>query len=117
MNIYKHIPSSIKKVHKSVIPINAKNSIIYTKDKKYVDFTSGIGALSTGHNHPHIIRKVSYQLERYVHMPQQVFQTHPIQIELTEKIIKTMPYNDDIEEKLDNIFSHTEALKRRYQWI
>jgi len=114
MNIYKHIPSSIKKVHKSVLPINAKNSIIYTKDKKYVDFTSGIGALSTGHNHPHIIRKVSDQLERYVHMPQQVFQTHPIQIELTEKIIKTMPDNDDIEEKLDNIFyvnSGSEAIE------
>jgi 4-aminobutyrate aminotransferase len=99
MNLYKHIPSCISKVHANILPLYAKNCLIYTKDSKYIDLTSGIGALSTGHNHPYIIDKVKNQLDKYVHFPQQIFQTHPIQIELTDKIIKTMPYSS-----LDNIF-------------
>ena len=98
MNLYKHIPASIKKIHGSILPVYAKDNFIYTSNKKYLDLTSGIGALSTGHNHPYVIEKVKKQLNEYVHLPQQVFQTHPIQIELTKKIIKTMPTG------LDNIF-------------
>ena len=108
MNIYKHIPSSIKKVHGCILPLYAKDNYIYTADKKYLDLTSGIGALSTGHNHPHVISKVTEQLTKYVHLPQQVFQTHPIQMEVSEKIIDTMP------DGLDNIFyvnSGSEAIE------
>lgn len=98
MKLYKHIPSSIKKVHRTILPIYAKENYIYTADKKYLDLTSGIGALSTGHNHPYIIEKVKKQLDQYVHLPQQVFHSHPIQLELTDKIINTMSH------ELDNIF-------------
>lgn len=97
-NIYKYIPSSIKKVHGSILPLYAKDNFIFTADNKYLDLTSGIGALSTGHNHPHVIKAVNEQLTKYVHFPQQVFQTHPIQMEVTEKIIDTM------HDGLDNIF-------------
>ena len=99
MNLYKHIPSCISKVHSNILPLYANNCLIYTKNSKYIDLTSGIGALSTGHNHPYVINKVKNQLHKYVHLPQQVFKTHPMQIELTDKIIKTMPYSS-----LDNIF-------------
>jgi 4-aminobutyrate aminotransferase-like enzyme len=99
MNILRHIPRSISKLHGDIYPIYAKGSYIYTKHTKYLDLTSGIGALSTGHNHPYIVDKVKKQLDKYVHFPQQVFQSHPIQVELTEKILKTMP-----DKTLDNIF-------------
>ena len=100
MNILKNIPKSVKKLYPHILPIYAKGSYIYTdQNKKYLDYTSGIGALSTGHNHPYIIDKVKDQLGKYVHIPQQIFKSHPIQIELTEKIINTMPNNE-----LDNIF-------------
>lgn len=100
MNILRHIPRSISKLHGDIYPIYANGSYIYTQDNtKYLDLTSGIGALSTGHNHPYIVDKVKKQLDKYVHFPQQIFQSHPIQVELTEKILKTMP-----DKTLDNIF-------------
>ena len=99
MNILNHIPKSISKLHKAILPISAKGSYIFTENEKYLDLTSGIGALSTGHNHPLVVEKVKKQLESYVHMPQQIFKSHPIQIELTEKLLSIMP-----NKKLDNFF-------------
>jgi 4-aminobutyrate aminotransferase len=99
MNIMNHIPKSISKLHHTILPIGGKGSYIFTESSKYLDLTSGIGALSTGHNHPKIIEKVKLQLNNYVHMPQQIFKSHPIQIELTNKLINIMP-----NKKLDNIF-------------
>jgi 4-aminobutyrate aminotransferase len=99
MNILKHIPKSISKLHNTILPIGAKGSYIFTDKTSYLDLTSGIGALSTGHNHPYVVEKVKLQLDKYVHIPQQIFKSHPIQIELTTKILKIMP-----NKTLDNIF-------------
>ena len=100
MNILKHLPRSIKKLHKDIFPVLATGCYIYTPDKKkYLDLTSGIGALSLGHNHPKVTEKVMDQLTKYVHIPQQVFQSHPAQVELTEKILNISP-----SPTLDNIF-------------
>lgn len=99
MNYLKNIPRSISKLHYDIFPTVAKGSYIYTTDTKYLDLTSGIGALSTGHNHPLVVKKVEKQLRKYVHMPQQIFQSHPAQVELTEKLLKTMPST-----RLDNVF-------------
>jgi 4-aminobutyrate aminotransferase len=99
MNILNHIPKSISKLHHNILPIGAKGSYIFTESDKYLDLTSGIGALSTGHNHPRVVEKVKFQLDNYVHMPQQIFKSHPIQIELTKKLLNIMP-----TKKLDNFF-------------
>ena len=99
MNILKNIPRSISKLHPSIYPISSKGSYIFTKDRKYLDLTSGIGALSTGHNHPYVIDKVKQQLDKYVHIPQQVFGSHPIQTELSSKLLKTVSLPN-----LNNIF-------------
>ena len=100
MNILKHLPKSINKLHSDIYPVFAKGSFVYTSDKnRYLDLTSGIGALSTGHNHPYITKKVKNQLDKYVHMSQQIFKSHPIQVELTKKILETMP-----DKQLNNIF-------------
>ena len=99
-NILRHIPSAIAKIHRQILPIKASGSWItdinYTR---YLDLTSGIGALSTGHSHPYIINKVKKQLTQLVHIPQQVFQSHPPQISLTNKLLDIMPC-----QSLDNIF-------------
>lgn len=100
MNILKHLPRSIKKLHKDIFPVYANGCYIYTPDKKkYLDLTSGIGALSLGHNHPTVTEKVTEQLTKFVHIPQQVFKSHPAQVELTEKILNISPSSE-----LDNIF-------------
>jgi 4-aminobutyrate aminotransferase len=98
--IFSHIPAAIIKLHRNILPVAASGSWITDKsNKRYLDLTSGIGALSTGHSHPYIIHKVIQQLNRIVHVPQQVFASHPAQLELTEKLIDIMP-----DKSLDNIF-------------
>ena len=99
MNILRHIPSSISKLHSEILPIKACGSFIYTNNSKYLDLTTGIGAMNTGHNHPIIKNKIIEQVDKYVHIPQQVFQSHPAQIELTQKLLKIMP-----DSSLDNFF-------------
>ena len=99
MKILNHLPKSISKLHKTILPISSNGSYIYTKNNKYLDLTSGIGALSTGHNHPLVIDKVKTQLNNYVHFPQQLFKSHPIQIDLTSKLLKTFK-----NKNIDNIF-------------
>ena len=99
-NILSHIPSSIKKLHKNILPKKGNGSwIVDIKNDSYLDLTSGIGALSTGYSHPTIITEVYKQLHNLVHIPQQVFMSHPAQIRLTEKLINIMPCKS-----LDNIF-------------
>ena len=94
MNFSKNISNAIKILHPSIYPKYALGSWLYTNDnKKYLDFTSGIGALSTGHNHPYIIKNVKSQLDKYVHMPQQLFNIHEASNELTGKLLDIMPYN------------------------
>ena len=116
----KHLPKCINKLHKTIIPIKGVGSYIYSLNpnkihisknqpfinnniptkylEKYLDFTGGIGALSTGHCHPLVAENVSKQLNNIVHVPQQVFGTHEPQAYLTNKLIDIMPGD------LDTIF-------------
>lgn len=106
-NLFRHIPRSLSKLHKNIIPINANGSWLAASNNiKYLDFTSGIGVLSTGHNHPYVKSAVKKQLDKYVHIPQIVFGTHPAQIELSDQLQTILP------DPLDTIFytnSGTEA--------
>ena len=100
MNLSKHISNAIKILHPTIFPKYASGSWLYTQDnQKYLDFTSGIGALSTGHNHPYIIKNVKSQLDKYVHMPQQLFNIHEASNELTGKLLDIMP-----DKSLDTFF-------------
>lgn len=100
MTFSKNISNAIKILHPTIFPKYASGSWLYTKDnKKYLDFTSGIGALSTGHNHPYIIKNVKSQLDKYVHMPQQLFNIHEASNELTGKLLDIMP-----DKSLDTFF-------------
>lgn len=99
-SIYNHLPKSIFKLHKDIIPQKAYQSWIYDiKNNSYLDFTSGIGALSTGHSHKLITNTIKNEIDNMVHIPQQVFGTHPAQIELTQKILEISPHHT-----LNNIF-------------
>ena len=100
MTILRHLPNAISRLHKNIFPVLGNGSYIIDKREDiYLDLTSGIGALSTGHSHPKVIEKVKEQAESYVHMPQQVFASHPAQEELTYKIIGTAQ-----TKTLNNIF-------------
>ena len=61
--VFQNFPKSLSKLHK-IIPQYAIASRVFVNNKSYLDFTSGIGALSTGHSHPYVISKVKEQLTR-----------------------------------------------------
>ena len=114
MNSLKNIPKSLSKLHYNILPIMAKGSwITDISGDKYLDLTSGIGALSTGHSHPRIIESVKKELDNMVHIPQQIFKSHPAQLELTEKIIditdkslNSVFYTNSGSESTDNAIKH-----------
>ena len=100
MSVFKHLPNAVTKIHKEIVPILGNGSVIIDKNQqKYLDLTSGIGALSTGHSHPKVIESVNQQSQLYVHMAQQIFGSHAIQETLTEKILGTFE-----SKNLNNIF-------------
>ena len=90
--IQNNLSNSISKLHK-LIPIKGTGSWIRDiYNTYYLDLTSGIGALSTGHSHPLVTNKVIDQIKQIVHPQQQIFNSHPAQIELTKKLLNIMPY-------------------------
>jgi acetylornithine/succinyldiaminopimelate/putrescine aminotransferase len=46
----------------------AEGSWIYTTDgRKYLDLISGISVSNTGHRHPHVLRAIQEQIDKYLH--------------------------------------------------
>ena len=77
MSYSRNLPKAIKILHPNIFPKSGSGSWIESsKGVMYLEFTSGIGALSTGHSHPNVINKVVEQVNKYVHMPQQLFNIH-----------------------------------------
>ena len=67
----------------NIIAERASGSWLYdTAGKSYLDMTSGIGALSTGHSHPTVLSRVAQQLPKIVHAQQNTVLTHGPQQEL-----------------------------------
>ena len=81
-----------------IIPKRAKKCwITDINGKKYIDMTSGIGVLSTGHSHPEIIKSVKKQVTKIVHAQQNCILTTPAHQELIEKLNGITPkYMDTI---------------------
>ncbi len=66
---------------------------VWVKDvdgNEFLDFTSGIAVLSTGHCHPEIVEVIKGQVERLIHMSGTDFY-YPYQIELAEKLAEIVP--------------------------
>jgi 4-aminobutyrate aminotransferase len=100
MSYSRNLPKAIKILHPNIFPKSGSGSWIESsKGIMYLDFTSGIGALSTGHSHPRVIDKVVEQVNKYVHMPQQLFNIHDMSNEYTKKLLSIMP-----NKSLNNVF-------------
>lgn len=97
--IIKHIPGALSKLHPSITASRGIGAtLIDDKGNQYLDLTSGIGALSTGHCHPYVVSEVMEQVGKLVHAPQQIFGSHEPQIDMIEKMLTILP------PKLDTIF-------------
>lgn len=97
--IIKHLPRALSKVHPSITAARGVGAtLIDDKGNEFLDLTSGIGALSTGHCHPYITNEVIDQVGKLVHAPQQVFGSHEAQVNMIEKMLGILP------SKLNTIF-------------
>jgi 4-aminobutyrate aminotransferase-like enzyme len=86
-----HLANGVARQSKMVIKQALGSWVTDMYDRKYLDLTSGIGALSTGHSHPRVIQRVEAQLPKFVHAQQNCIYTYPDQVRLMENMSETLP--------------------------
>ena len=97
--LIKHLPKAIPKLHRNIVVSRGKGSWMYSSSgDKYLDLTSGIGVLSTGHCHQKIISETIDQKHKHIHAPQLVFGSHEAQLNMLQKMNTILPKG------LDTIF-------------
>ncbi len=75
-----------------VFAARAENAEIWDVDgRRYIDFSSGIGVLATGHRHAKVIAAAHDQLSRFTHTAFQVMAYGPY-VELAERLNATAPF-------------------------
>lgn len=81
----RYVPSGLANAH-AIFVARAEGTRVWDVDgKAYLDFTSGIGVLNTGHRHPYVVRAVREQLDRLVHTCFQVTMYEPY-VELAARL-------------------------------
>ena len=101
MNSMNKTTSAVSRVFSWIKPTHAKGSWIYSKEhpNRFLDFTSGIGALSLGHCHNAVTTKVVDQASTLVHSAQQVYGHHTAVDDLIKNFDYIIP-----DKNLDNYF-------------
>ena len=81
----RYVPRGLAHTH-SIFVDRAEGTRVWDVDgKEYLDFTSGIGVLNTGHRHPRVVRAVREQLDRLMHTCFQVTMYEPY-VELAARL-------------------------------
>ena len=81
----RHVPRGLANTH-AIFVDRAEGTRVWDIDgKEYLDFTSGIGVLNTGHRHPAVVRAVRNQLDRLMHTCFQVTMYEPY-VELAARL-------------------------------
>ena len=80
-----YVPRGVASTHPIFIA-RAEGTRVWDADgTEYLDFTSGISVLNTGHRHPHVVRAVREQLDRVMHTCFQVAMYEPY-VELAARL-------------------------------
>ncbi len=90
-SFYKHLAQTSP--HPLDLEIERSEGIyLYSTDgKRYMDLIAGLAVSNIGHRHPHVIRAIKDQADRYLHViPYGEFVQGP-QVKLAEKIISLLP--------------------------
>ena len=84
------LPKGLAQAH-PLFAANAKNAEIHDiEGRRYIDFTSGIAVVNTGHTHPAVIEAVRAQAERFTHTCFQVVAYEPY-VALAERLNALAP--------------------------
>ena len=90
--------SPLLKQSTDIIVDRADGVYLWDEDgTRYMDFTSGIGVLSTGHCHPKVIEAAIDQSKRIVHAQYRIVKHRPI-LDLSTRICELLP------ESIDSVF-------------
>jgi 4-aminobutyrate aminotransferase len=74
-----------------IAAVRAKGAVVEDADgNTYLDFTSGVGVVNTGHCHPKVIRAMTAQAKELVHFAGTDFY-YDVQNELAERLTKITP--------------------------
>jgi len=87
--------SSIKRFSQTIAHRGKGSWIWDINKKKYLDFTSGIGAASTGHCHPHVVKALRTQSNILIQGQQNIFSENTPLRKLVGKMDKITPPNLD----------------------
>jgi 4-aminobutyrate aminotransferase/(S)-3-amino-2-methylpropionate transaminase len=80
-----HVPRGLANTHAIFVERAEGTRLWDVGGREYLDFTSGIGVLNTGHRHPRIVSAVQEQLGRLMHTCFQVTMYEPY-VELVSKL-------------------------------
>jgi len=76
-------------------PVRAEGIYLYdSAGSRYIDFTSGIGVLNTGHCHPRVVKAIQDQAENLI-FGQMNIVLPPVSIRLAEALNQVTPQNID----------------------
>lgn len=90
--------SPILKQATGVLAARGQGAEIWDEDdRRYLDFTAGIGVTSTGHSHPKVVAAAQEQIGKIIHAQYTTVRHRPL-LELTERLSEVLPQG------LDSVF-------------
>lgn len=97
----KYVPKAVYNVTPIFVAESEKALIKDVDGNEYIDFATGISCLNVGHRNPEVLKAVSEQMERYLHLCFHVTPYEPY-VELAEKLAKLAPGSFDKKAMLVN---------------
>ena len=86
----KYVSPSYTRLYPAVIDKGEGVWVTDVDGNRFLDFTAGIGVLSTGHCHPEIVKVIKEQSTRFLHMSGTDFY-YRVQTQLAEKLAEIVP--------------------------
>lgn len=84
----------ISPVWKRTFPLTIERGdgcyVFDTMGNRYIDFTSGIGVVNTGHCHPEVVAAAQAQVGRLIHSQVNIYFHRPL-LELTDALLQVVP--------------------------
>lgn len=81
-----------------VIAARGQGALLWDEDdRRYLDFTAGIGVTSTGHSHPRVVAAAQEQIGRIIHAQYTTVRHRPL-LDLTQRLSEVLPSG------LDSVF-------------
>ena len=83
--------SPVLKQATGVLAARGEGAVLYDEDnRRYLDFTAGIGVTSTGHCHPHVVEAAQRQVGTLIHAQYTTVMHRPL-LDLVDRLGEVLP--------------------------